>query len=161
VLGRIPGTTSWARPTFEPRAQEQPGVVVAMFATPIWYANADHFREEVADVLAHAPTPVRVLVLDTIGMSDIDFTGTRALTRVVAACERDGITLGIARAGLHLRESLGRVGLAHRIGEDRFFPTVNDAVSALASGLPPSAPSNASDPPPPVPPPPPERPSPR
>ncbi len=134
VLGRIPGSTSWARQAFEPRATPVPGVLVAMFATPIWYANAVRFREEVARAVAEAPGPVEVLVLDTIGMSDIDFTGNHALSRVVSTCERDHIRLGIARAGLHLHASLRRSGLAARIGEDHFFDTVDAAVSALASG---------------------------
>jgi sulfate permease, SulP family len=131
VLGRVPGTTSWARPAFEPRAAIIPGVLVAGFATPIWYANAVHFREEVHAALGGA-APVRVFVLDTIGMSDIDYTGSRALGLVVDACERDGIVFGIARAGGHLRESLRRSGLALRIGEDHVFSTVDEAVTALS-----------------------------
>jgi len=134
VLGRIPGTTSWARPDFEPLASPVPGVLVAMFATPIWYANAVRFREEVAAAIRQAPGPVRVFVLDTIGMSDIDFTGTRALTRVMEACEREGVTFGVARAGIHLHDSLRRCGLAARIGEDHFFDTVDGAVRGLAPG---------------------------
>ena len=138
VLGRIPGTTSWARSVFEPLAMPVAGVLVVMFATPIWYANAIRFRDQVAVAIARSPGPIQVLVLDTIGMSDIDFTGTRALTGVVASCERDHIALGIARAGLHLHDSLRRSGLAARIGEDRFYDTVDHAVNALAPGsLPP------------------------
>jgi MFS superfamily sulfate permease-like transporter len=81
--------------------------------------------------------PVRVFVLDTVGQSDIDFTGTRALTRVLDRCARDGIAFGIARAGDHLHESLRRSGQAARIGEDHFFPTVDEAVRALAGEGPP------------------------
>jgi len=140
VLGRIPGTTSWQRPELDSSAEQVPGVRVALFATPIWYANAIRFRDEVFDALRHAPGPVRVFVLDTVGMSDIDFTGTRTMSQVIDRCERDGIVLGIARAGLHLRDSLRRAGLAARIGEEHFFPTVDEAVNALTAG-PPSAPA--------------------
>ncbi len=71
-------------------------------------------------------------MLDTVGMTDIDFTGCRALGRVLDACERDGITVGVARAGEHARRALRRSGLDARIGEDRFYATVDEAVSALA-----------------------------
>ena len=138
VLGRIPGTTSWQRAALDPAAEQLPGTLVALFATPIWYANAVHFRDEVFDALRHAPVPVRVFVLDTVGMSDIDFTGTRALGQVVDLCERDGIAFGIARAGVHLKDSLRRAGLAERIGEGHFFTSVDGAVTALASGPPPA-----------------------
>ena len=139
VLGRIPGSTSWQRRTLDPSAEEVPGVLVALFATPIWYANAIRFRDEVRTALRHAPGPVRVFVLDTVGMSDIDFTGTRALSQVLDLFEHEGIAFGIARAGVHLRDSLRRSGLAARIGEDHFFTTVDEAVTALASGPSPPA----------------------
>ena len=99
VLGRIPGTTSWQRPDLEPSAEHEPGALVAIFATPIWYANAIRFRDEVHAALLHAPAPVRVFVLDTVGMSDIDFTGTRALSQVLDLFEHEGIAFGVARAG--------------------------------------------------------------
>jgi sulfate permease, SulP family len=131
VLGRIPGTTSWQRGTLDPSAQKVPGVVAAVFATPIWYANAIRFRDEVTTTLREADGPVRVFVLDTIGMSDIDFTGARALGQVLTVFEHDGIAFGVARAGVHLHHNLRRAGLAARIGEDHFFPTVDGAVTAL------------------------------
>jgi sulfate permease, SulP family len=134
VLGRIADTTSWA-PLENPEASQVPNVLVVLFATPLWYANAVHFREEFSAALAEqAPRDIRVLVLDTIGMSDLDYTGTRALGRVLDRCERDHITFGMARAGDHLRRALQRSGLASRIGEQHFYPSVGEAVTALAPG---------------------------
>jgi MFS superfamily sulfate permease-like transporter len=134
VLGRVPDTTSWTPKMADPDATQVPGVLVVLFATPLWYANAAHFREEVETALDQADAPVRVLVLDTIGMSDIDFTGSRALARVIDRCARDHIEFGVARAGDHAQRSLRRSGLIDRIGEDRVFPSVNEAVTALAPG---------------------------
>ena len=131
--GRIPGTTSWAplsaRASRPPRL---PGVLVLLFATPLWYANAVHFRDEVAGALARTPG-TRVLVLDALGMSDVDFTGSRAMGHVLDECDRAHVAFGLARAGDHLRDTLQRSGLVQRIGEDHFFPSVNEAVSALAN----------------------------
>ena len=132
VLGRVTGTTSWTPLDRGVDAQQLPRVLAVLFATPLWYANAGHFREEVAAALRGASGGICVLVLDTVGMSDIDFTGVRALGRVLDACERDGITVGVARAGEHVREKLQSSGLVSRIGEDRFYSTVDEAVSALA-----------------------------
>ena len=82
---------------------------------------------------------MRAFVLDAMGMSDIDFTGTRSMRQVIDLFERDGIAFGIARAGVHLHDSLQRSGLAARIGEDHFFSNVNEAVTALAPGPSPSS----------------------
>jgi sulfate permease, SulP family len=133
VLGYIPGTTSWAPPASGLPATEIPGVLVVLFATPLWYANAVHFREEVGVALARKPG-TRVLVLDALGMSDVDFTGSRAFGHVLSACERAHVTFGVARAGDHLHDMLRRSGLEQRIGENHFYPSVNEAVTALADG---------------------------
>jgi sulfate permease, SulP family len=132
VLGRIPGTTSWAPLSPDSAAAQLPGVLVLVFATPLWYANATHFREEVARAIARAPDPIRALVLDTIGMTDVDFTGSRALADVLTDCQRGHVAFGVARAGGHATEALRRSGLEQRIGESHFYESVNEAVTALA-----------------------------
>jgi sulfate permease, SulP family len=133
VLGRVPGSTSWTPLAANPDATLLPGVLAVLFATPIWYANAVHFREQVAAAVAeHGPT--QVLVLDTLGMSDIDFTGSRELARALDAGDRAHIRFGIARAGDHLRASLRRSGLEARIGPDHFYTTVDEAVTSLTGG---------------------------
>ena len=84
--------------------------------------------------LGHPPTRPRVFVLDVVGMHDIDFTGARALNDVLDELDeldRQHIAFALTRAGNHLREDLARSGLPERIGEDRLFRSVDDAVKAL------------------------------
>jgi SulP family sulfate permease len=131
VLGRVAGTTSWTPLAADPDAAQQTGVLAVLFATPLWYANATHFREQMAQAVAMAPGTTRVVVLDAIGMADVDFTGARAFGRMLDACARNHVAFGVARAGDHLRETLGRSGLSDRIGAERFFSTVNEAVTTL------------------------------
>jgi hypothetical protein len=50
---------------------------------------------------------------------------------VLDGLEREHIDVAVARAGLHLRESLVRSGLLERIGADHFFDSVGEAVTAL------------------------------
>ena len=123
VLGRIPGSTSWQRPELDSSAEMAPGVLVALFATPVWYANSLRFRDEVFDLLRNAPGPVRVFVLDTVGESDIDFTGTRVMSQVVDRCERDGIAFGIAVGGV---ASAGEPAPGRPGGADRRGPLLPD-----------------------------------
>ena len=131
VLGRIPGTTSWVPLSTDQKARQLSGVLVVLFATPLWYANAIHFRTELKGALARAVGTPRLLVLDSMGMSDIDYTGSRALRVVLDELEKDHIGLAVARAGAHLHEGLARGGLVDRIGADHFFPSVDAAVTAL------------------------------
>ena len=64
-------------------------------------------------------------------MSDIDYTGSRALRGVLDKLDQDHIEVAVARAGSHLRQGLTRSGLLQHIGSERFFPSVGEAVRAL------------------------------
>jgi SulP family sulfate permease len=129
-LGRIPGTTSWVAISASKDAARVPGILALLFATPLWYANAIHFRAQVEAKLANAKQP-RVLVLDALGMHDLDYTGARALAEVLDELDHDHITFALARAGAQALDGLRRSGLLKRIGEDHVFLSVDEAVKAL------------------------------
>jgi MFS superfamily sulfate permease-like transporter len=129
VLERLSGTTSWAPPG--PGTEATPGVLVVLFATPLWYANASHFGDEARAAIVAAKPPPKVVVLDALGMSDIDYTGTQAMAALLDELQASGTTFAIARAGHRVREELRRAGLLERIGETRLFPTVGAAVQVL------------------------------
>jgi high affinity sulfate transporter 1 len=131
VLGRIPGSTSWAPLSSEEHVAQVPDVLVVLFATPLWYANAEHFRAQLDAALARAPGAPRLVVLDALGMGDIDYTGSLALRKVLNELAGRHIGFAVARAGEHARESLRRSGLLARIGEDQLFPSVDEAVTRL------------------------------
>ena len=143
VLGRIPQTTSWAPISSPSEPTQVPGVLVVLFATPLWYANAIHFHDQLQASLARASGPPRLVVLDAIGMSDLDYTGSRSLHEALDELDRKHISFAIARAGEHVRNSLTRSGLLQRIGEDRLFPSVDEAVTALHQESP-GSPADAS-----------------
>ena len=134
VLGRIPGTTSWAPLRSAEAPAPAPGVVAVLFATPLWYGNASHFREQLQQVLSDAGTqPVRGVVLDALGMSDIDYTGMRALRQVLDQLNATGTRFAIARAGDRVRGELQRAGVSPAlIPAERFYPDVDAAVRALS-----------------------------
>ena len=131
VLGRIPGTTSWAPLSSAENAAQVPGVLVVLFATPLWYANAVDFHAQIDAALERALGPPHVVVLDAIGMTDIDYTGARALRAVLDEFGRTHIAFAVARAGERARSSLERCGLLARIGPDHFFSSVNEAVIGM------------------------------
>jgi SulP family sulfate permease len=132
IMARIPGSTSWEPLKSDRQQIEVTGVLVVLYAAPLYFANAAHFRGEVDKALGHPPSRPQAFVLDVVGMYDIDFTGARALNDVLDELDRQHIAFALTRAGNHLRENLARSGLLERIGEDRLFRSVDDAVKALA-----------------------------
>ncbi len=131
VLGRITGTTSWTPVSGAEDAAQLPGVLVVLFATPLWYADAARFRTELDAAKKRAIGPLRVVVLDTIGMSDIDYTGSRTLGEVLDQLDRDSVRFAMARTGSRVRAGLERSDLLGRIGRQNLFASVNEAVLTL------------------------------
>ncbi|MHB8681053.1 MAG: SulP family inorganic anion transporter [Acidimicrobiales bacterium] len=131
LMGRIPGTTSWEPVEGRPDAEQLPGVLVLLFATPLYYANADHFRTQMEDALHRDPTP-GALILDAVGMHDVDYTGSRVLARLLDELQRRHVRVGVARVGQTLRTNLQRSGLLDRIGAAHVYDSVDAAVEALA-----------------------------
>lgn len=134
VLGRIPGTTSWVPLSSAPEAQPVTGVLVVLFPTPLWYANATHFREQLRAALPRTVGGrTRVVVLDALGMTDLDYTGAVALRGVLDELDQAGVQFAVARAGSRVRDELARAGLRpSRIPDDRFFPDADAAVTAFS-----------------------------
>jgi len=131
-LGRIPGTTSWAPLESGEHATEVPGVTVLLFAASLSYMNANHFREEIGKALAEPGATGNALVLDVIGMYDVDFTGSRVLGHLLDELSGRHVTVGLARAGAHLQHNLEHSGLLARIGAEHLYPSVDAAVVSLS-----------------------------
>jgi MFS superfamily sulfate permease-like transporter len=131
VLGRLSGSTSWTPLSAAHDVAQVPSVLVVLFSTPLWYANSIHFRSELMASMPRTVGTLKVLILDTIGMTDIDFTGCRVFNEMLDDLDRQHIVFGVARAGEHLRQSMEKSGLVTRIGADHFFPMVDDAVTTL------------------------------
>ncbi len=136
VLGRIPSTTSWAPVSGTEHAIEVPGVLVVLFATPLWYANAAEFRAEMTVALDRSGPSLRLVVLDAMGMTDLDYTGARALRQLLDQLDSSGVSFSMARTNNTVRAGLARGGLLARIGEDHLFDSVGEAVTALHTDKP-------------------------
>jgi sulfate permease, SulP family len=146
VLGRIPGTTSWAPLSGAESAAQVPEVLVVSFATPLWYANSAHFQAEFRTAMSRTKGHLTRVVLDASGMTDIDFTGSYALGQVLDELDRDHLEFAIARPGADVRTSLTRSGLLGRIGIEQLYPSVDEAVTGLRASSAPTR-SDRSQPP--------------
>lgn len=131
VLGRVPGTTSWVPIDTRTEVAAIPGVLVALFSTPLWYGNASHFRSQMTGAIERESSPLALLVLDVIGMSDLDYTGAAALRQVMADLKEQKVTFALARPGRRVLVGLERSGLLAQLGDDHLFSSVDEAIVAF------------------------------
>jgi SulP family sulfate permease len=109
---------------------------VVLFATPLWYANANDFRTEMTAAIDRGDHALGLVVLDAMGMTDIDYTGARALRQLLNQLDSSGVSFAMARTSNTVRGSLARSGLLALMGEDHLFASVDEAVTALHTDKP-------------------------
>lgn len=132
TMERISGTTVWWPKTPETPGETLAGVSVLGFQAPLSFINAYEFRGQFAAALAADPTP-RLIVLEATGIIDIDFTAAEVFKDVIRLCREAGCGLAIARLeAADAQNALTRLGLRDLIGGDHVFPTVAQAIDALA-----------------------------
>jgi MFS superfamily sulfate permease-like transporter len=119
-------------PTEAVTAPDENGCIVYRFGSPLYFANASLFSEEVEKLVTQAPSPVKGFVLDAEAVSDIDTTGAEVLHQILTLLADRGVTFAIARANPQLPPLLRRYDLLELIGENRLYPTNRHAVADLA-----------------------------
>ena len=130
VLGRAEGVRGYHDITRYPDARQIPGLVLFRWDAPLFFANAEFFRERVLDAVAKAPVPVRWLVVTAEPVTSVDVTAADTLADLDKALHETGIELCFAELKDPVKDKLKRFGLFTQIGEKFFFPTIESAVNS-------------------------------
>ena len=130
VLGRVAGTKGYHDTTRHPEARQIPGLVIYRFDSPLFFANADHFRDHIHNLITHADPPARWVVVAAEPITDIDTTAAEMLVTLDDELRAANVQLAFAELKGPVRDRLRAYGLAGRFTDDRFFPTLGTTVRA-------------------------------
>ena len=129
-LGRAHGVKGYHDITRYPDARQIPGLVLFRWDAPLFFANAEFFRERALDAVAKSPTPVRWLVVAAEPVTSVDVTAGDTLVELDEALHAGGIELCFAELKDPVKDKLKKFGLLVQLGENNFFPTIGVAVSS-------------------------------
>jgi high affinity sulfate transporter 1 len=130
VLGRTYGVKGYHDVTRYPDARRIPGLVLFRWDAPLFFANAEFFKERVLDALSKSPTPVRWLVVAAEPVTSVDVTAGDTIAELDKALHARGIEFCFAELKDPVKDKLKRFGLFAQFGESYFFPTIGAAVSS-------------------------------
>jgi len=134
VLGRADGVKGYHDIKRYPGARLIPGLVLFRWDAPLFFANAELFRDRVLDAASDSPTPVQWLVVAAEPVTSVDVTAADVLSELHETLRGAGIELCFAEMKDPVKDKLKRFGLFARLGDKVFFPTVGAAVASyLAS----------------------------
>ena len=128
VLGRSPGVKGYHDRTRYPDAEEIPGLLIFRFDAPIYFANAEIFRQSVLQAVGSANRPLAMVVIAAEPITDLDSTAADSLTSLDLELDEMNITLAFAELRDPMRDRLRAFGLVEQIGQNRFYQTLGQAV---------------------------------
>jgi Sulfate permease and related transporters (MFS superfamily) len=129
VLGRVDGMKGYHDISRHPEGRQIPGLVLFRWDAPLFFANAEIFREHVLLAVVNAPAPARWVVVVAEPVTDVDTTAADMLVDLDQMLAQADIELCFAGMKGPVKDRLKRYGLFNRIGIESFFPTVGQAVS--------------------------------
>jgi high affinity sulfate transporter 1 len=137
ILGRVEEMKGYHDITRYPDARRLDGLVLFRWDAPLFFANAEAFRQAVERAVDTAPTAIRWVVVAAEPITDIDTTAADILDELLGDLRRSGIELRFAEMKDPVKDWLSRYGLLQKFGDDSFYPTVGTAVDAYvaASGI--------------------------
>ncbi len=127
-LVRVTGLKGYHDVERHPEGHRVPGLLLYRFDAPLFFANVGYFAEDLLRRVDHAVvTPTRVVVTAE-PITDVDPTAAEELGHLLDDLAERGVTLEFAELKGHVRDTLDRYGLVDRLGRDRFWRTVGEAV---------------------------------
>ena len=130
ILGRAEGVKGYHDVSRYPEARQIPGLVLFRWDAPLFFANAEFFRERALEAVARAPNPARWLVIAAEPVTSVDVTAADVLAELDRTLEASGVELVFAELKDPVKDKLKRFELFAQIGENNFFPTIGQAVGA-------------------------------
>ena len=122
VLGRAHGVRGYHDITRYPDARQIPGLVLFRWDAPLFFANAEFFKERVLDAVAKSPTPVRWLVVAAEPVTSVDVTAGDTVAELDETLHAQGIEFCFAELKDPVKDKLKRFGLFVAGWREILFP---------------------------------------
>jgi MFS superfamily sulfate permease-like transporter len=127
----VPDATGrWVVAPAAPGRVTAPGLIVYRFGADLFYANQNRFCEEVHEMVARAPGPLRWFIVDADAITDMDYSAARSVRDLLDDLRRAGVEVIFGRVSPYLRADMDRHGITAVVGADHIFANLHEAIAA-------------------------------
>ena len=109
----------------------EPGIVMYWFGAELFYANANHFSEEIRRIVNETTPKIHWLVVDTGTLSSIDYSAGLTIRELFQDLTALNVVLVLARINDDLKEDLDELGLTELFGKEKLFYTREASLDAF------------------------------
>ena len=130
VLGGAPGLPGYHDIERYPEVQQVPGLLIIRWSAPLFFANANQFRDRIRELVKASTPPPRWVLVAAEPITDIDTTAGSMLTDLDLELNAAGIHLAFAELQSGVRDMIVKYGLLETIDEGHLYRSVSEAVEA-------------------------------
>jgi high affinity sulfate transporter 1 len=121
----------WRLEKAAPNEFIEPGLVMYWYGAELYYANANHFAEEIRKLLGEEKTKPRWLAVDASALTSIDYSAGCMLRDLLEELNNQHVLMVFTRVDQNLRSDLDQLGLTKQIGEDHLFLSRSSCIEAF------------------------------
>ena len=108
-----------------------PGLIILRWSAPLFFANANLFRDRIRELVKAADPPPRWVLVAAEPITDIDTTAGSMLIDLDLELNASGIHLAFAELQSDVRDAITRYGLLETIDQGHLYRSVSEAVEAF------------------------------
>jgi high affinity sulfate transporter 1 len=130
VLGKDSDVPGWHDIRRYPDAEQVPGLLIVRWSAPLFFANANQFRDRIRELVKTSAPPPRWVLVAAEPITDIDTTAGAMLADLDLELNAAGIHLAFAELQSEVRETIVRYGLLQTIDAGHLYGSVKEGVEA-------------------------------
>ncbi len=114
-----------------PDAQQVPGLLIVRWSAPLFFANANQFRDRIRELVKAEAAPPSWVLVAAEPITDIDTTAGAMLADLDQELNAQGIHLAFAELQSGVRDTIVKYGLLETIDKGHFYGSVTEGVEAF------------------------------
>lgn len=132
VLGRVGESTDFRNVSNYSGVKTQPGVLIVRIDAQFYFGNVTFLKDYLrkAEHTSGDSSPLRFVILEACSFTQLDSSAESALSGIIDDYAKRGVTFMFASVKMPVMRVMKASGLYDKVGAERFFMNVDDAVRA-------------------------------
>lgn len=128
ILGKVPNTHFYRnRKRFKDVIIDDE-ILIIRFDAQLHFANTSYFKDKLQEFAAYKGEKLKLLIIDGESLNNLDSSAIYALDEVLNYFKSKNIDVAFTGLKGPVRDTINKSGLIHKIGVDRCFMSIQEAV---------------------------------
>ncbi len=130
VLGQVPGTRTYRNLARFDHLVEKEHLLIYRFDADLYFANVSYFKDSLEELVQQKGAALKAVIINAESINNLDSSAIHALEEVIDENRKRGFEIAFTGVKGPIRDAMKKAHLIEKIGENRFFLTIQDAVDA-------------------------------